>query len=338
MEIILGLDFDAEASKTYRANFESASFIEKDINKVTFKEISQCLEVGPDDTLVFCGCAPCQPFSKIKTTRRKRDARKSLLSRFGRYVKRFRPDYVVVENVPGLQSVDAMSGPFKDFLDLLDAEGYGGNRCKFEVVECQYYGVPQCRRRLLLIATRHGDSAPWPLKTHGKDGVASKNLPTVWEKIGTLPAIEAGQEHPEVPDHCSMSLSETNLKRMMATPAEKGRESWPAELRLKCHKDHEGHSDVYGRLRKHAPAAALTTKCISLSNGRFGHPEQHRAISVREAALLQTFPMTFRFEGCLGSKARQIGNAVPVALATQIGLAIVEHDRIRRMESVDGKV
>lgn len=133
-----------------------------------------------------------------------------------------------------------------------------------------------------------------------------------------------------MPNHQAMSLSPRNLARIVATPEGKGRESWPEELRLECHKGREGHSDVYGRMRKDQPAAALTTRCISLSNGRFGHPTQNRAISVREAACLQTFDRNFVFKGPLTSVARQIGNAVPVSLAEQIGHAIVEHEKIRR--------
>jgi len=335
LEIILGLDFDPDAGKTYKANFKTAGFIDRDINQVTFAEISSHLKLSADDSLVFCGCAPCQPFTKINTKKRRRDGRRSLLKRFGRFVKKFKPDYVIVENVPGIQAVDTTSGPFKDFLDLLEAEGYGGERCRFEVVGCQFYGVPQCRRRLILIATRHGVKAPWPQKTHGPEGTRRKKLPTVWEKIKDLPPIAAGETHASIPHHRTMNLSQKNLERIMATPPEMGRESWPPELDLglACHEGHEGHSDVYGRLKKHAPAAALTTKCVSLSNGRFGHPEQDRAISLREAALLQTFPKRFKFEGSMGSIARQIGNAVPVSLAEQIGLAVAEHDRIRRLRA-----
>lgn len=324
MEIALGLDFDPDSASTFQSNFPEAEFLQRDIQEVTFDEVATALDLKGEDTLVFCGCAPCQPFSKIKTQKRDDDCRVGLLKHFGRFVRHFRPEYIVVENVPGIQSTQVNSGPLKEFLELLESEGYGGTRTRYEVVECQFYGVPQRRRRLVLVATRLGIEAPWPLKSHGPEGV-NPQLPTVWEFIGNLPEIEAGDQHPEIPDHQTMSLSRKNLQRLMATPAEKGRESWPANLTLSCHKGRQGHTDVYGRLRKHALASAMTTKCISLSNGRFGHPVQHRAISVREAALLQTFPMNFQFTGSMCSKARQIGNAVPVELARAIGCAIVAH-------------
>jgi DNA (cytosine-5)-methyltransferase 1 len=123
-------------------------------------------------------------------------------------------------------------------------------------------------------------------------------------------------------------LSPRNQERIRATPEGGGREHWPKHLLLRCHlDDYDGHTDVYGRMRRNAPASGLTTRCISLSNGRFGHPLQHRAISVREAASLQTFPRSFRFHGSLNSMARQIGNAVPVLLARQFGRAFARHFR-----------
>jgi DNA (cytosine-5)-methyltransferase 1 len=338
LEIALGIDSDRDAASSYKANFKKAKFLESDIVDVTFDQIKAAIDISQEDTLVFCGCAPCQPFSRIKTNRPESDTRKGLLAFFGKFVDHFKPDYVVVENVPGLQTIDPKEGPFKEFLEVLTLAGYPECQRKHDVLECQYYGVPQCRRRLVLTATRHRMSAPWPVRTHGPGGVVRNEVPTVWETIQHLPPIAAGGEHPEILDHKSMKLSADNLKRIKATPAEKGRECWPSELGLKCHENHVGHTDVYGRLRKNAPAAALTTKCISLSNGRFGHPVQDRAISIREAALLQTFPLEFVFEGSMGSKARQIGNAVPVNLATQIGLAIVEHDRMRRREHRLGAV
>ena len=140
-----------------------------------------------------------------------------------------------------------------------------------------------------------------------------------------LPSIAAGETHPSVNDHRAARLSQINLERISVTPEGRGRESWPPHLQLKCHKTHIGHTDVYGRMRWDEPASGLTTRCISLSNGRFGHPEQNRAISVREAACLQTFPEDFLFHGSLNSKARQIGNAVPVRLSEVFGLNFIDH-------------
>lgn len=152
-------------------------------------------------------------------------------------------------------------------------------------------------------------------------------MPSVWEAIRHLPPIAAGEIHPSIPNHRAADLSPLNLLRIKATRTGSIRKNWPAELILECHRDHDGHSDVYGRMAKNSPASALTTRCISLSNGRFGHPVQHRAISVREAACLQNFPMNFEFVGGLVSTSRQVGNAVPVAMARIFGKAISKHYR-----------
>ena len=318
MNIVLGIDFDVDAEATYTLNFPEAAFIRKDIRKITFKEVQPYTIRSRGKTLVFCGCAPCQPFTRVNTCSRKEDDRVDLLSEFGRFVRRFRPDYVVVENVPGIQKPKGSTGPFASFLSLLGALNYD---VRFEVISCHHYGVPQTRQRLVLIASKAG-KAPWPAPTHGP-GTSNPKYQTVWQAINWLPPIEAGASDPTVLNHRAAALSETNLNRIKKAKPGKGRENWPESLKPRCYQTHEGHSDVYGRLHKNRLAAALTTRCISFSNGRFGHPVQHRAISVREAACLQTFDRTFEFRGSLNSMARQIGNAVPVALAREIGKAIV---------------
>ena len=163
-----------------------------------------------------------------------------------------------------------------------------------------------------------------PEETHGP-GTSNQSYETVRDWISHLPAIGAGEEHPEVVNHRAARLSALNLERVQATPEGGGRGDWPDALRLDCHKGFDGYSDVYGRMSWDSPASGLTTRCISYSNGRFGHPEQNRAISIREAACLQTFPEDFVFKGSMNSMARQIGNAVPVRLAKVFGRRFIEH-------------
>ncbi|MDE0036380.1 MAG: DNA cytosine methyltransferase, partial [Gammaproteobacteria bacterium] len=160
--------------------------------------------------------------------------------------------------------------------------------------------------------------------THGP-GTPNHDYETVRNWIEHLPPIGSGEEHPTVSNHRAAGLSALNVKRIEATPEGGGHRDWPDELKLACHKDFSGYTDIYGRMSWDAPASGLTTRCISYSNGRFGHPEQDRAISVREAACLQTFPDEFAFEGALNSMARQIGNAVPVRLAEVVGKQFVSH-------------
>ncbi|WP_371254458.1 DNA cytosine methyltransferase [Pseudomonas oleovorans] len=188
------------------------------------------------------------------------------------------------------------------------------------VVEAQWYGVPQKRSRLILLASRQHE-ARLPLPTHGKTGLPYS---TVRDWISNLPPLKHGETSSIDRDHFAMKLSDINLERIKATPQGGGREHWPDRLILPCHRGYKGHIDVYGRLSWDKPAVGLTTKCISYSNGRFGHPSQDRAISLREAACLQTFPKTFQFTGSKASKARQVGNAVPPLMAKSVGLSIIK--------------
>ena len=175
-----------------------------------------------------------------------------------------------------------------------------------------------------MIASRLGEIQFCPA-THGP-GKQTSNYSTVRDWIGDLPPIKAGETHPSDPNHRAASLSPKNLERIMALSEGEDRRSWPNKLKLDCHSnDYTGHTDVYGRMSWAKPASGLTTRCISLSNGRFGHPEQNRAISVREAACLQTFPRDFIFCGSLNSMARQIGNALPVLLAENFGRNFINH-------------
>lgn len=328
LRVRLGIDSDLDAARTYHANFPRAAFIRRDIRCLKVKDLAPHVADGKAHPMLFGACAPCQPFSKQRRSRQRSDGRKDLLREFHRFVRSYRPEYVFVENVPGLQSVDDTRGPFAKFLKLLTKLGYW--HCHKVVYAC-HYSVPQRRERLVLVASRLGPIS-FPEPTHGPSA-KKKSLPTVWEAIGHLPRIKAGQSHPKILNHRAANLSDLNLKRIKATKSGGTRTRWPAALMLDCHENHAGHTDVYGRMAKNLPSAALTTRCISLSNGRFGHPTQHRAISVREAACLQTFPMDFEFFGSLVSMSRQVGNAVPVAMARVFGEAIQRHYRRYRTKA-----
>jgi DNA (cytosine-5)-methyltransferase 1 len=323
----VGIDSDPDAAKTFKANFTSAHFLETDIRDLHADEVSPFLDHR--QLRLFCGCAPCQPWSKQNGHRRQRDGRTDLLLEFGRFVDWHRPELVFVENVPGLQNPKQANGPLARFLSLLDAAGYSTH---VGVVNALQYGVPQYRRRLVVLASLLGP-IDMPQPTHGA-GPDLQPYATVRDHISWLPALGAGEDHPDVSHHRAMNLSEQNRRRIRATPISGGRLHWPASLQLECHANgHEGHTDVYGRMHWDRPAPCLTTKCISLSNGRFGHPTQDRAISVREAACLQTFPRDFGFSGNLASMARQIGNAVPVLLAERVGHAFCQHVEARSTAS-----
>jgi len=321
MDIVAGIDIDRDAASTFTHNFPEAKFIRADITKLK----TNALRPFIDDSrpLLFSACAPCQPFSKQRRGRAAGDTRVPLLLEFVRFVKYYRPMYVFIENVPGLQTLSVEMGPFPEFTRRMTSLGY---HLDARVIDSCDYGVPQRRRRLVIIGSR-GMTVPFPRPTHGP-GTRRPKYSTVWDWISDLPPLSAGEIHPRIKNHRASGLSPKNLERIRATPEGGGREHWPKHLLLPCHHDdYDGHTDVYGRMRRNAPASGLTTRCISLSNGRFGHPTQDRAISVREAACLQTFQRSFTFAGSLNSMARQIGNAVPVVLAKRFGQAFVRHFR-----------
>lgn len=318
MEIAFGLDCEPEASATYRRNFPEAAFIERDILDVAPSEVADLIgrETG---RLLVSACAPCQPYSSFVEPGR-RDRRKTLLLRLVPFIELLDPDFVFIENVPGMKSAQAPAGTFARFCKALRAAGY---HVSYAVVDCQRYGVPQRRRRLVILASKLGAIAV-PKFTHGREPDL-KPLSTVWDWIGDLPPVAPGEQHRDVPNHLVSAVTELNLRRLRATPPGGGRADWPPELQLACHKEHDGHSDVYGRMHADRQAPVLTTKCTSISNGRFGHPFADRPISVREAACLQTFPRDFVFEGGIKSTTRQVGNAVPVLLAQAMGDAFGRH-------------
>lgn len=323
MDVVFALDWDADAGRTFKRNFPKATFESRDIREVDEDHVHALVAEQHPHHVLFCGCAPCQPFSKQNTTRPEpdEDDRVPLLLDFLRFIRNCEPDIVFVENVPGIQKVHPDSEPLRSFLRGLKDAGYSQPAC--ESVALKRYGVPQGRRRFLLVASRHGPIA-LPPRTHGPE-TPNPEFATVRDWIGELPEIRAGEVHPEIDDHRAARLSALNLERIRETPEGGGNRDWPQDLQLKCHQGASGYTDVYGRMWWDRPASGLTTRCISYSNGRFGHPEQHRAISIREAACLQTFPMDYRFAGSLNSRARQIGNAVPVRLAEVVGQHITDH-------------
>ncbi len=308
----LGVDINPEAARTFRKNFPEAEFVESDIRAVTASSLRRMCSGSTGDPLVFAACAPCQPFSRQNRLKRSDDGRTSLLQELRRFIRRFKPDYIFVENVPGMQHGCLDGEPFQDFVGFLRGLRYAVD---YAVVEALDFGVPQRRSRLILTASRHG-SPGMPAPSHGP---GRNPYVTVWDAIGGYPQLKAGEVHNRVPNHAAPSLAPTTMARLRFTPEGGGRRDWPEHLMLDCHLDHDGHSDVYGRLHRARPSGTLTTRCISVSNGRFAHPTQDRSITPREAAALQTFPDTFVFEGGTNSVAKQVGNAVSVKLARAFG-------------------
>ena len=329
IQIVVGVDIDRDAATTFRFNFPQASLLEKDIRELTTTDLESHISRDEKDVWLFSACAPCQPFTQHRQSSGLKDDQANLLSELLRFVDEYLPDLLFVENVPGLASRAESFGPFNELLDTLGRRQYWTAYGEFN---CWDFGVPQKRRRFALVGSQLGPIT-FPSKTHGPR-TSNPDYSTVREWISDIPKINAGQWHQHVPNHRAASLSTLNLERIRATPEGGSRRDWPESLELDCHREgFKGYSDVYGRMRWDAPASALTTRCISYSNGRFGHPSQDRAISAREAACLQTFPRTFEFAGSLNSVARQIGNAVPVLVSQRFGENFVTHVKAHTAKS-----
>ena len=315
----LAVDWEPDAIASYRLNFPATTVIERDICELGAEEVAGALKASEDAVTLFAGCAPCQPFAGHRHAPTEHDSRSFLLLEFLRLVKALNPELIFVENVPGMQRMSTLQGPFAEFKDELSKTHHVAHN----IVSSADYGVPQTRRRLVLLASRLGP-IDLPPPTNGSS--TDRPYSTVREWIGSLPKVVVGKEDSELSSHRAMRLSKLNLERIRATPEGGDRRDWPKELWPACHRgDFVGHTDVYGRLNWDIPAPTLTTKCISYSNGRFGHPSEDRGLSAREAAALQTFPNSFRFAGGLTSQAKQIGNAVPVVLAQHFGQHLVNH-------------
>ncbi len=316
VDVVLGIDSNEDCRRTFEKNNKPATFLCKDIRSVTAAQVRRCFPPRRKQQLLLVGCAPCQPFSSYRRGFGESPESK-LLREFGRLARHLKPDWILIENVPGLANVPGFS-TFRRFRKVLADLKYS---IASGVIDAKAFGVPQTRRRFVMIgAKRVQPTLPNP--THGPDKLA---YATVREAISGYPVLRAGREHAEVANHRAAAVSELNLTRIRNTPTDGGRRlDWSEDLQLDCHRNHEGHSDVYGRMRWDAPAPTLTCRCYSISNGRYGHPTQQRAISFREAAAIQTFPDDYVFFGkSHRSLGTQIGNAVPVLLAEIMGRHIL---------------
>lgn len=324
-KVVAGIDIDATCEYAYNSNNAGAKFICKDIKNVTGEEI---LSLFPKNSIkVLAGCAPCQSFSRYTSGgREKKDGKWSLLNEFSRLISEVQPDIVSMENVPQLAKFDK-NGVYTHFIENLRSNGYYISDTS-KIAYCPEYGVPQKRKRLVIFASKMGPIALVE-PTH-----TGKNIPSVRTAIHGLPTIADGEVYSDDLLHRAQKLSELNKKRIKATKEGGSWRDWPDNLKLSCHKNLTGSTfnDVYGRMVWDEPAPTLTTHCIGLSNGRFGHPEQDRAISLREASILQSFPADYKLADFTMNKPfvsadiqRHIGNAVPVKLGQAIAKSIKKH-------------
>lgn len=324
IDVIAGVDIDKEAKETYEYNNKGTVFIEQDITtlETDFFEKS-CSVKRNDDKLVLVGCSPCQFYSIINTDKEHSLKTKDLLMNFSRFVEYYRPGYVLVENVPGILTNKQSIWPI--FKKKLEELGYG--KMLYKVIDMSYYGVPQSRRRFSLIATRLENVEVYLPQPNEKQALLSDFI----GEVHGFPQISAGTKDRTLFNHTAAGLSDKSLRRLRKTSHDGGsRLCWAddPDLQLNCFigKD-DSFKDSYGRMWWNKPAPTITTKFFSISNGRFGHPDEDRAISLREGATLQTFPRDYVFKSnSIATTARLIGNAVPCEYARRLGLIIQQND------------
>ena len=317
--VVAGYDNDPTCEYAYSFN-NNASFHLADITNVTGDEIAA--NYDKDSIRILVGCAPCQPFSLMRSKMGDRynelDKKYTLLNEFGRIIEEVQPTIVSMENVPQLYGKDVLDS----FLEILEKHHY---RVKYQVVYCPDYGICQGRRRFVLLASKLGD-IELIKPTHDKNEVKIESF------IKDLPKIKAGEICKSDPLHQAANLSELNIKRIKCSKPGGSWKDWPKELRCACHKKESGQSytSVYGRMSWGKIGPTITTQFYNYGTGRHGHPDQDRALSLREGALLQTFPINYQFYDpnlpyVFNDVARHIGNAVPVRLGQVIGQSIKNH-------------
>jgi DNA (cytosine-5)-methyltransferase 1 len=328
IRINAGYDIDPACAWPFEANNGRAKFRKEDVTELTGAQIKAELNISDGEISLLAGCAPCQPFSSYSLNKTdKGDKRWSMLEHFGRLVQETKPALVTMENVPQVRKHPV----FDRFVQILRDSKY---HVSVNVVHCEQYGIPQARTRLVLLASRLG---PISLRPHD---LKQDAIRTVRETIGDMLPLDAGYVSEEDPIHRSSELNAINLQRIRASVPGGSWKDWAPGLQAACHQEESGKTfpSVYGRMEWDKPSPTITTQFFGFGNGRFGHPEQDRAISLREGALLQTFPADYKFVKAgepvaMKTVGRLIGNAVPVRLGEIIGQSLLRHIAAIRPQS-----
>ena len=319
IEVTAGVDLDEHCRYPYERNI-GAPFHQRDVTALTARELRAMWPKGRS-IRVLAGCAPCQPFSSYRRGVDTSGERQwPLVDEMSRLVAATKPHVVTMENVPRIVN----TAVFQRFVEALQSEGY---RVDHRSCHCPDYGVPQYRRRRVLLASRIGPIAV------PRGSLSAEEYPTVRDWIGKLPPIKHGHEHPGDRLHKSRALGEMNLARIRASkPGGTWRDWEDPGLLSPCHTKASGATfrNVYARMKWDEPSPTITTMSYNFGTGRFGHPQQDRAISLREAAILQSFPPDYEFVPAdqpvqFVPLGRLIGNAVPPLLAEAIGRTILDH-------------
>jgi DNA (cytosine-5)-methyltransferase 1 len=317
---VAAVEIDENAADAYRANTRIEPLV-RDVRKVDGKELLRAAGLQRGECTLLSGCPPCQSFTTLRKAARSSRfdrQRNSLYLDYLRLAGSVLPRHIAFENVPGMLS-KRWRPRFDALLEGLTELGYA---YEWTVVDAADFGVPQHRRRILVIASRVSRPV-LPNPTHRDGSNWLRPYVTVRTAIGSLRALAGGETDPRDPYHKARRHSPLALRRLHAIPEGGARKDLPISLQLECHKDHDGHYDIYGRMWWDRPAPTLTSGCTNVTRGRFAHPDQDRAITVREAMLLQSFPRDAVLSGSFEEMALQVGNAIPPLLARHIGAVIV---------------
>jgi DNA (cytosine-5)-methyltransferase 1 len=322
-DVVGAVEIDGDAATAYASNV-GVKPLNLDIRDVAGVDLLEGTGIGVGDLTLLFGCPPCQSFTILRRGAVESAVdgmRNTLPKEYVRLVHELRPRHIAFENVPGM--VDGRwRSRFDELLADLEKLGY---RCVWDVLDAADYGVPQRRRRVVVVGSRLATPI-LPAASHS--GYREAGLPTyrtVRDAIGALRPLGRGEADPADPLHRARRHCDLALRRLRAVPEGGGRMNLPPELQLACHQGHPGHYDIYGRMWWDRVAPTLTSGCTNVTKGRFGHPEQDRAITLREALLLQGFPVAATVCGRnTDNMALQIGNAVPPPLAAAVGRSILQ--------------
>lgn len=313
--VVAAVELDAMACRTYRLNHPDTALIERDVRQVSGADLLRAAGLGKGETTLLQACPPCQTWSSLGSASID-DPRNQLVSVVSDLIRKLRPHAFVIENVPGLRTDSRLTALVAD----AERERY---RVRAYLVDAQDIGVPQRRRRLIVLGIRSRRRVPLPesLLDLLPDGFDRRER-TVREAIGHLPAPGIGGDEL----HRGRKLTDIVMRRVEAIPAGGRRTDLPKHLQLECHRKLKGRvaTGSYGRMAADDIAPTLTTRCTTPSCGSYIHPWENRGITLREAALLQTFPAGYAFSGDYGAIERQIGNAIPVRLAQAAATAARE--------------
>ena len=315
IKVLAGVDIDKRLEETYENNNKPSKFYPIGIDDIDIFSFREELGITPNDKVLYAACTPCQPFSALNRNKDK-DKKRELLLSFGEIVKKCPPDFILIENVPGLKNAYGKE-IYQIFLGIIENVGFVSDYRYSEFLDANDFDVPQVRKRFILLASKDSELIE-PEKSDEK--------PTVRTVLKKYPAIGNGGKSKKFKNHVAKKLPLNHIRIIEAVNKDGGNRADVEDqsILLPCHRNKpKTYKDVFSRMAWDKPSPTMTARCTEVANGRFAHPTQNRAISFREAAALQSFEDDYIFYGSNFHIAQQIGNAVPPKFAQKLGEAII---------------